>query len=302
MKRKQPKPRLKIGLCIDGYYFHLISTYYFHEHIEGRHLSIKGLKNFIIAAVSRIMKSEVGSCEIVQSQYFSGRYPLDDNNAYMNKEVEEKYAYENLRKGGVLPNYLSIEDGKEKGIDVLLATTAQDMVIDLGLDVMVLIAGDGDFQTLPKTLAKRGCQTVLLSWDYNSKSRKEDGKVHQTRTSQNLLEEVHHSFKMHQLIEDGLKKEDPLILGLFGRKPKPVPVKEERPKAKKVYPRMVIGEVFSKGVSSGEILYRNKKIKFSQGNPDLGMNFHSIVVGSKVLFSIDRIKQEQRASNLEPFG
>ncbi|MDQ5883454.1 MAG: hypothetical protein QG654_368 [Patescibacteria group bacterium] len=281
---EQITPKIRIGVVYDGYYFSRISYYYFSEHPIKRHLEIKGLNTFIKEKVAQKIGVDARNCYIADSQYFSGRLDTSELSASFRFEGE-RMQDEMLRRNSVNPNYLPIEDFKEKGVDVLLATTSLDMVIDLHLDVMVLVTGDGDFKTLPQTLRKRGCETMLLCWDFDS-APKADGSPSQTRTSRDLLLNADDPYEMHSIIQNGLRNNNELILSLFG----------------KTKGRVELGQITSLHKREGRVSVKGKVLWFYKDDPRLGVDFNTLKEGQWVKLQKEKDGVRETAFNLESFS
>jgi cold shock CspA family protein len=101
----------------------------------------------------------------------------------------------------------------EKGIDVWLALEAFELAMYKRFDVLVLIACDGDFVPLVRKLNTLGTRVMLLGWDFTVSEPGRDDR--ETRTSQNLIDEVTYPVLMHQVIDDRANHRDALISGLF---------------------------------------------------------------------------------------
>jgi cold shock CspA family protein len=98
----------------------------------------------------------------------------------------------------------------EKGIDVWLALEAYELAIYKKFDILVLVAGDGDYVPLVRKLTTLGTQVMLISWDFSYYT--EDGVSTETRTSRQLLEEVCYPISMHECIN---KNDGEIINNLF---------------------------------------------------------------------------------------
>ena len=123
-----------------------------------------------------------------------------------------------LHAEGITTHYLPVRtesDGSrhEKGIDVLLALEAFELAFYKKFDILVLIASDGDYVPLVKKLNALGVRVMLLSWDFEYTNAA--GKTNVTRTSQALLEECTYPVAMHEIIDNRVRRNDPLINGLF---------------------------------------------------------------------------------------
>jgi cold shock CspA family protein len=116
----------------------------------------------------------------------------------------------------IVTHYLPLRFGQdntmhEKGIDVWLALEAYEMALYKKFDIVALVVSDGDYVPLVRKLATVGVHVMLISWDFDYYN--EDGNVEQTRTSQQLIEEVYHPVPMYRIVEQF--PHDDLVKNLF---------------------------------------------------------------------------------------
>ena len=223
------KAFVRIGIYYDGYYFYKVSNFYKFDHPRQARIGITGLHNYICNEVASRLNTDAANCKVVEAHYFRGRSMKSGNEKAI---VGERYFEDALTREGVDLHYLPLVRGinnelKEKGIDVSLALDAYKKAAARNIDILVLIAGDGDYLPLVRELQTMGTpmDVMLLSWDFENTN----GDV--TMTSQDLLEEVTYPIQMANVIDDRLNLKNPLITGLFeGRQPEP-PVPQEAPAA-----------------------------------------------------------------------
>ena len=212
------KSIVKIGIYYDGHYFYKVSNYYKFDHPRQARVSILGLHEYIRNEVSDRMKVDADDCKVTEAHYFRGRSLKNGNEKAI---VGERYFEDALTREGVNLHYLPLVRGsnndlKEKGIDVSLALDAYKKASARSMDILVLIAGDGDYLPLVRELQSMGgipIDVLLLSWDFECTN----GEV--TMTSQDLLEEVKYPVQMANVIDDRLNLKNPLILSLFEARP-----------------------------------------------------------------------------------
>lgn len=217
MNQKTATNRLvKIGVFYDGNYFLKVSNYYSYEHERQARISIGGLHSFIKNQVSELESVEVDYCHVVDSHFFRGRLnavEARDQNKLFNDRIFDDI----LMNEGVITHYLPIRSrfGKkeEKGIDVWLALEAFELTLYKNFDVVVLIACDGDYVPLVRKLNTMGVRVMLLSWDF--KFTDDFNIERETRTSQDLLEEVTYPVIMHNIIDNRLANKNGMIDKLF---------------------------------------------------------------------------------------
>ncbi|MDR1179396.1 MAG: NYN domain-containing protein [Spirochaetales bacterium] len=192
---------LRIGVFYDGYYFYKVSNYYKYEHERKARISISGLQEFIKDEVAGLTKLDKRHCQIIDAHYFKGRSTSKE----LGEKVQSERVFEDiLMRENVVTHYLPLRYGEnnvvqEKGIDVWLALEAYELSIYKHFDILVLVAGDGDYVPLVRKLHTLGTQVVLLCWDFSYHN--EDGYIVETRTSRQLMEEVFHPVFMHQKID-----------------------------------------------------------------------------------------------------
>ncbi|MDR1625138.1 MAG: NYN domain-containing protein [Spirochaetia bacterium] len=192
---------LRIGVFYDGYYFYKVSNYYKYEHGRKARISISGLQDFIKDEVAGLTNIDPRQCQIIDAHYFKGRSSTRE----LGEKVQSERIFEDiLMRENVVTHYLPLRYGEnnvaqEKGIDVWLALEAYELSIYKHFDILVLVAGDGDYVPLVRKLHTLGTQVVLLCWDFSYHN--EDGYIVETKTSRQLMEEVFCPVCMHQKID-----------------------------------------------------------------------------------------------------
>jgi uncharacterized LabA/DUF88 family protein/cold shock CspA family protein len=193
---------VRIGIFYDGYYFYKVSNYYKYEHHRKSRISISGLHDFIRAETAAILKiDDIRHCQIIDAHYFKGRSSAKE----MGEKVQSERIFEDiLMRENIVTHYLPLRFGEnntwqEKGIDVWLALEAYELAIYKRFDVLVLVAGDGDYVPLVRKLNTLGTQVMLISWNYSYYN--ENGMISETRTSRQLLEEVLYPIVMNERID-----------------------------------------------------------------------------------------------------
>jgi uncharacterized LabA/DUF88 family protein len=192
---------LRIGIFYDGYYFYKVSNYYKYEHEKKSRISISGLHDFIRSEVAALTKTDIRQCRIIDAHYFKGRSSARE----LGEKVQSERVFEDiLMRENIVSHYLPLRFGdnnvvQEKGIDVWLALEAYELAIYKHFDILVLVAGDGDYVPLVRKLHTVGTQVMLICWDFSYHN--ENGDIVETKTSRQLQEEVFFLVHMHQKIE-----------------------------------------------------------------------------------------------------
>jgi cold shock CspA family protein/uncharacterized LabA/DUF88 family protein len=192
---------LRIGIFYDGYYFYKISNYYKYEHEKKSRISISGLHEFIRNEVASLTNTDMRQCQIIDAHYFKGRSSARE----LGEKVQSERIFEDiLMRENIVSHYLPLRYGdnnipQEKGIDVWLALEAYELAIYKHFDILVLVAGDGDYVPLVRKLHTQGTQVMLICWDFTYHN--ENGDIVETKTSRQLLDEVFYPVQMHQRID-----------------------------------------------------------------------------------------------------
>jgi uncharacterized LabA/DUF88 family protein/cold shock CspA family protein len=208
----------RIGVFYDGNYFLHVSNYYAYFHERKSRLSIAGLHHFIRNQIAQEEGTDERLCQIVDAHYFRGRLPASEAANQGNALYYERAFDDILSSEGVTTHYLPIRTSSygarfEKGIDVWLALEAFEQSYYKRFDVLVLIASDGDYVPLIRKLNSLGTRVMVLSWDFEYTN--DYGKTMTTRTSQELLEEVTYTVAMHEVIDNRVRRNEPLVNSLF---------------------------------------------------------------------------------------
>jgi uncharacterized LabA/DUF88 family protein/cold shock CspA family protein len=192
---------LRIGIFYDGYYFYKISNYYKYEHERKSRISINGLHEFIRNKVAELTHTDIRQCQIIDAHYFKGRSSARE----LGEKVQSERIFEDiLMRENIVTHYLPLRYGEnniaqEKGIDVWLALEAYELSIYKHFDILVLVAGDGDYVPLVRKLHTLGTQVMLIGWDFTFHN--ENGDIMETKTSRQLQDEVFYSVSMHEKID-----------------------------------------------------------------------------------------------------
>ena len=125
--------------------------------------------------------------KIVDSHYFRGRLNATEAQQRGSVLYYDRVFDDILMSSGVTTHYSPLRSGSggrkgEKGIDVWFALEAYESATLRSLDVVVLIASDGDYVPLVRKLHALGTKVVVLAWDFEFTT--DNGSQRVTRTSQ----------------------------------------------------------------------------------------------------------------------
>jgi uncharacterized LabA/DUF88 family protein/cold shock CspA family protein len=202
---------VRMGVVYDGNFFLHVSNYYLYHHERNARISLDGLHAFVRSKVAELEGTEARYCPIVDAHYFRGRLPskiVEERNRLLSERVFEDI----LIRQNITTHYLPVSGAAEKGIDVWLALETYELAVLKRYNVIVLIAGDGDFVPLVRKLNALGTRVMLLGWDFRYQD--ENGEERETRTSQALQAECTYPLLMSSLIDEA-DDDDPLINNLF---------------------------------------------------------------------------------------
>ena len=207
----------RVGIFYDGNYFLHVSNYYNYNHDRKRRLSIAGLHEFIKAKVAEEEGTEAHLCSIVDARYFRGRLSAKSASQKDNRLYYDRVFSDILMSEYVQSLHLPLRSShgrlEEKGIDVLFAVEAMSLAALDQIDVLVLIASDGDYVPLVRKLPQLGVRTMVLSWNFEFEE--DGGRMAVTRTSHDLLSWSTYPVDMTSIIDDPLEDEEPLVEEMF---------------------------------------------------------------------------------------
>ncbi len=207
----------RIGIFYDGNYFLHVSNYYNYNHERKSRISLSGLHEFVRAKVAEEENSSPHRSSIVEAKYFRGRLSAKTASQKNNRLYYDRVFSDILMSEYVQSLHLPIRNNhgkyEEKGIDVLFAVEAMALAALGQIDVLVLVASDGDYVPLVRKLPSLGVRTMVLSWNFEFEEP--DGRMSVTRTSQDLLQYCTYPIDMVTIIEEPLDDEEKLVEDLF---------------------------------------------------------------------------------------
>lgn len=211
-------PRLtRVGVFYDGNYFLHVSNYYNYHHHRRSRVAISGLHDFIRAKVAEEEDTEPHRAAIVEAKYFRGRISAKTASQKGNQLYYDRVFSDVLMSEYVQSLHLPIRSNhgkyEEKGIDVLFAVEAMALAALGQIDVLVLVAADGDYVPLVRKLPALGIRTMVLSWNFEFEDQ--EGRPSVTKTSQELLACCTYPIDMVTVIDDPLEDEEAVVEGLF---------------------------------------------------------------------------------------
>ncbi|MCC5917124.1 MAG: NYN domain-containing protein [Cryomorphaceae bacterium] len=207
----------RIGIFYDGNYFHHVSNYYYYTHERRRRLSVSGIHTFIRHHISESTGIPFSLCQIVDAHYFRGRSSAYEASQRGNQLYYDRLFDDILTHEGVTTHYLPLRNvhgrKEEKGVDISLALEAYELAMLKKFTSLVLIASDGDYLPLVRKLNTLGVKVMILAWDFEYTNH--EGLQKQTRTSQDLMEVASFPIAMHEIIDNRIEGQTPVINNLF---------------------------------------------------------------------------------------
>ncbi len=208
----------KVGIFFDGSFFHGVSSYYLNQHARRSRIALSGIRDYAAHHVALEEGVLPRHCRIVESHFFAGRMNSHDARE-RDALFRDRQWDEVLQKEDVTAHFMPMGLRGEKGIDVSLALECYELATLKGLDVVVLVTGDGDFVPLVRKLNTLGVRVMVIGWTYAfiDHANRDRGAT----VSRYLLNEATYPVAMHELI-DGYaalpEAERTLIDGLFLKK------------------------------------------------------------------------------------
>jgi uncharacterized LabA/DUF88 family protein/cold shock CspA family protein len=277
----------RIGVIYDGNYLYHVSNYYNYNHPRKSRINISGLHEFIRYKVAELEESQYAQCQIVDAHYFRTRLNAKEASQKGNLLYYDRVFDDILMSEGVTTHYLPLRtlqgQPEEKGIEVWLAMEAFELALYKEFDVLVLIAGDGDYVPLAKKINTLGTNLMLLSWEFKYTDNYGNEKL--MRTSHELMDVVSYPIEMNELIDDPDSDNDSVVNNLFVAQ-------------KHVATRLpVYQEDEGEGYTTSEVLSIKEGYGFIYFPPDNlffhfsnlhGIDFNEIRAGDPVRFRIER--------------
>ncbi|MGW6448548.1 NYN domain-containing protein [Lentzea sp. NPDC055074] len=141
---------VRIGVFYDGTWFAYLSDFYATAHPRGARVSLDGLHDAVRWYVHTETGRPLDECVVAEAHYVRGRI-----------ETPAESFDRALAAAGITRHDLPLHNGKEKGVDVLLALEAWDRAMTVPLDWVVLLTGDSDFAPLASRLTARGVHVIV---------------------------------------------------------------------------------------------------------------------------------------------
>jgi hypothetical protein len=150
-------PAVSIVVCYDGCWFQNAARFLGHE--RGAPVSLAGLHDAIRWHAAALFGCPVRRVAITRAHYVAGRDPARQDGSFPPDEA--------LADAGIIRHDMPVTAAKgEVGADVELALTCWEAACDTGPDLVVLLAGDGDFAPLAGRLAGRGLRVLVPRADF----------------------------------------------------------------------------------------------------------------------------------------
>ncbi|SFR22245.1 NYN domain-containing protein [Lentzea waywayandensis] len=140
----------RIGVFYDGTWFAYLSDFYATAHPRGARISLDGLHDALRWYVHTETGRPLDECVVAEAHYVRGR--IDTPAESFDRA---------LAAAGITRHDLPLHNGKEKGVDVLLALEAWDRATTVPLQWVVLLTGDSDFAPLVERLTARGVHVIV---------------------------------------------------------------------------------------------------------------------------------------------
>lgn len=237
MLKDKQSPLTRIGIFYDGNYFWHVSTFYYQHHERKSRLSVRGLHRFIREQVAHEEGTTEQRCKIVDAHYFRGRLSASEAAKASGDVLYYERLFDDvLNSEGILMHHLPLSRNakgkkKEKGVDVLFALETYERALKDELDVVVLVAADGDYIPLVRKLHTLGIRVMVIGWELEHLG--EGKKDATTYTSSDLLDEATYPILMNNIIDRRGHHNDIRVNDLFVSKgaPEDRPQRESRSKS-----------------------------------------------------------------------
>ncbi|MDI3479347.1 MAG: hypothetical protein PWP68_1060 [Rikenellaceae bacterium] len=208
---------IRLGIFYDGNYLLHVSNYYNYFHERRSRISMHGLHKYIKYYVSSIEDIDTKYVTITQSHYFKSRLSVKEVGNKQNQLFFDRLFDDVLMMENVVAHYHPVRNIQgikmEKEIGMNLALHAYEIASNNKIDLLVLVACDGDYVSLIKKINGLGIKVLLVSWDFEYTD--DQNYLRMTKTSQDLIEEATYHLALNEIIDDPANKGNTFIEGLF---------------------------------------------------------------------------------------
>ncbi|HOH93740.1 MAG TPA: NYN domain-containing protein [Bacteroidales bacterium] len=208
---------IRLGIFYDGNYLLHVSNYYNYFHERKSRISLHGLHKYIKYYVSSIEDIDTKYVTITESHYFKSRLSVKEIGNKQNQLFFDRLFDDVLMMENVVAHYHPVRNIQgikmEKEIGMNLALHAYEIASNNKIDLLVLVACDGDYVSLIKKINGLGIKVLLVSWDFEYTD--DQNYLRMTKTSQDLIEETTYHLALNEIIDDPANKGNAFVEGLF---------------------------------------------------------------------------------------
>lgn len=208
---------IRLGIFYDGNYLLHVSNYYNYFHERKSRISLHGLHKYIKYYVSSIEDIDTKYVTITESHYFKSRLSVKEVGNKQNQLFFDRLFDDVLMMENVVAHYHPVRNIQgikmEKEIGMNLALHAYEIASNKRIDLLVLVACDGDYVSLIKKVNVLGIKVLLISWDFEYTD--DQNYLRMTKTSQDLIEEATYHLALNEIIDDPANKGNSFVEGLF---------------------------------------------------------------------------------------
>lgn len=208
---------IRLGIFYDGNYLLHVSNYYNYFHERKSRISLHGLHKYIKYYVSSIEDVDNKYVTITESHYFKSRLSVKEVGNKQNQLFFDRLFDDVLMMENVVAHYHPVRNIQgikmEKEIGMNLALHAYETASNRKIDILVLVACDGDYVSLIKKINSLGIKVLLVSWDFEYTD--DQNYLRMTKTSQDLIEETTYHLALNEIIDDPSNKGNTFVEGLF---------------------------------------------------------------------------------------
>ncbi|MGB4094241.1 MAG: cold shock domain-containing protein [Bacteroidales bacterium] len=208
---------IRLGIFYDGNYLLHVSNYYNYFHERKSRISLHGLHKYIKYYVSSIEDIDTKYVTITESHYFKSRLSVKEVGNKQNQLFFDRLFDDVLMMENVVAHYHPVRNIQgikmEKEIGMNLALHAYEIASNKRIDLLVLVACDGDYVSLIKKVNVLGIKVLLVSWDFEYTD--DQNYLRMTKTSQDLIEETTYHLALNEIIDDPANKGNSFVEGLF---------------------------------------------------------------------------------------
>lgn len=279
--------KISVAIFYDGNYIGRLSKYYASNNIVNYRLNIDVLNRYIKQEVATIASDTLSEIFIASSHYYRNRHSAPQAIHRKNQLFRDRIIDDILRTENIESHYSPYTNSSNKRDDSYICSWLSCDLLEEAIikdfDLVVLVAGDGDYIPVVRKLQARGVEVLVVGWDLEMCT--ENGI--DVKADEQLLSIANHSIVVNQALDENPEQLSDLLTAVANRnieQPKPQ-IKPSENQTVSEDDEREVSEVVTLKPNFGFIRFPNNNLFFR--SQDYIGNFSELQVGDTVEFTVD---------------